>query len=92
MCDMFSLADRLALLSGSCCLRQLLACGGDGRPRSGARGQKIAAGDAGHDVTADGDDEHWRQARDLGASEFLTKPVDFDLMREQLRRLSRAAG
>ena len=38
-------------------------------------------------VTAYGDDERRRRARELGATEFLTKPVDFDLLKEQLRRL-----
>jgi CheY-like chemotaxis protein len=31
-------------------------------------------------VTAYGDDERRRRASDLGACEFLTKPVDFDLL------------
>ncbi|HVH78518.1 MAG TPA: response regulator [Stellaceae bacterium] len=34
-------------------------------------------------VTAYGDDERRRRARELGAAEFLTKPVDFDLLKEQ---------
>jgi len=38
-------------------------------------------------VTAYGDDERRRRASDLGACEFLTKPVDFDLLKEQLRQL-----
>ena len=38
-------------------------------------------------VTAYGDDERRRRASDLGASEFLTKPVDFDALKEQLRQL-----
>jgi len=42
-------------------------------------------------VTAYGDDERRRRARELGAAEFLTKPVDFDLLKEQLRRLPIAA-
>jgi CheY-like chemotaxis protein len=42
-------------------------------------------------VTAYGDDERPRRARELGAAEFLTKPVDFDLLKEQLRRLPTAA-
>ena len=41
-------------------------------------------------VTAYGDDER-RRAGELGAAEFLTKPVDFDLLKEQLRQLSTAA-
>ena len=42
-------------------------------------------------VTAYGDDERRRRASDLGASEFLTKPVDFDALKAQLRELSAAA-
>ena len=42
-------------------------------------------------VTAYGDDERRRRASELGAFEFLTKPVDFDLLKEQLRRLPTAA-
>jgi CheY-like chemotaxis protein len=39
-------------------------------------------------VTAYGDDERRRRAGELGASEFIGKPVDFDLLKEQLRQLS----
>jgi CheY-like chemotaxis protein len=42
-------------------------------------------------VTAYGDDERRRQAAELGAAEFLTKPVDFDLLKQQLRQLPSAA-
>jgi CheY-like chemotaxis protein len=42
-------------------------------------------------VTAYGDDERRRRAGELGASEFLTKPVDFDLLKERLRQLPTAA-
>jgi CheY-like chemotaxis protein len=42
-------------------------------------------------VTAYGDDERRRRARELGAFEFITKPVDFDQLKEQLRQLSAAA-
>ena len=42
-------------------------------------------------VTAYGDDERRRCARELGASEFITKPVDFDQLKAQLRRLPSAA-
>jgi CheY-like chemotaxis protein len=42
-------------------------------------------------VTAYGDDERKRRARELGAFEFITKPVDFDQLKEQLRRLPFAA-
>ena len=42
-------------------------------------------------VTAYGDDERRRLASEYGAAEFITKPVDFDLLRTQLRDLSDAA-
>ena len=42
-------------------------------------------------VTAYGDDERRRRADQLGASEFLTKPVDFDRLKAQLRQLSTGA-
>ena len=42
-------------------------------------------------VTAYGDDERRRRARELGASEFITKPVDFDKLKAQLLQLP-AAG
>ena len=38
-------------------------------------------------VTAYGDDERRRRAHELGAFEFITKPVDFDRLKEQLRQL-----
>src|SRR5215468_6060474 len=38
-------------------------------------------------VTAYGDSERRRQASNLGACEFLAKPVDFDRLKEQLRQL-----
>jgi len=43
-------------------------------------------------VTAYGDDERRRRASDLGAANFLSKPVDFDHLKEQLRQLPGAAG
>ena len=43
-------------------------------------------------VTAYGDDERRRRADDLGASEFISKPVDFDFLKEHLRRLPFAPG
>ena len=43
-------------------------------------------------VTAYGDDERRQRARDLGAANFLTKPVDFDHLKDQLAELSRTAG
>jgi CheY-like chemotaxis protein len=42
-------------------------------------------------VTAYGDDERRRRARELGAFEFITKPVDFDHLKQQLRQLPVAA-
>ena len=42
-------------------------------------------------VTAYGDDERRRRASDLGAAQFLAKPVDFDALRAQLRQLPTAA-
>ena len=43
-------------------------------------------------VTAYGDDERRRRARELGAFEFVTKPVDFDQLKEQLRQLRTATN
>jgi CheY-like chemotaxis protein len=42
-------------------------------------------------VTAYGDDERRRRAAEWGACEFLAKPLDFDLLKQQLRQLSRAS-
>ena len=42
-------------------------------------------------VTAYGDEERRRQAWTHGAVEFITKPVDFDLLKTQLRQLPSAA-
>jgi len=38
-------------------------------------------------VTAYGDEERRRQAGAHGAAEFITKPVDFDFLKQQLRQL-----
>jgi CheY-like chemotaxis protein len=43
-------------------------------------------------VTAYGDDERRRRADELGAFDFLTKPVDFDQLKAQLRQLPSAPG
>jgi len=43
-------------------------------------------------VTAYGDDDRRRRARELGAFEFLPKPVDFDHLKAQLRQLPDAAN
>jgi CheY-like chemotaxis protein len=42
-------------------------------------------------VTAYGDDKRRRQAEEAGAFEFLTKPVDFELLKQELRRLPAAS-
>ena len=36
-------------------------------------------------VTAYGDDENYKQAISLGADDFLTKPLDFTLLKEKLK-------
>jgi len=43
-------------------------------------------------VTAYGDDERRRRASEYGATEFLTKPVDFAFLKAQLRRLPTTAA
>jgi CheY-like chemotaxis protein len=42
-------------------------------------------------VTAYGDDERRRRAAELGALEFVIKPVDFTHLKERLRQLPAAA-
>jgi CheY-like chemotaxis protein len=42
-------------------------------------------------VTAYGDDERRQKARELGALEFIAKPVDFELLKARLRELPAAA-
>ena len=42
-------------------------------------------------VTAYGDEQRRHRAGELGASDFLTKPVDFDLLKVRLAQLPRAA-
>jgi CheY-like chemotaxis protein len=42
-------------------------------------------------VTAYGGDERRRNADEYGAAEFITKPVDFNLLKEQLRQLPSGA-
>jgi DNA-binding response OmpR family regulator len=42
-------------------------------------------------VTAYGDDERRRRADEYGAAEFITKPVDFAMLKERLRQLPGAA-
>ena len=41
-------------------------------------------------VTAYGDDERRRRGKELGAAEFLSKPIDFDRLRVRLRQLPNA--
>ena len=36
-------------------------------------------------ITAYGDDENYKTAKQLGADEFLTKPIDFQLLKEKLK-------
>jgi CheY-like chemotaxis protein len=43
-------------------------------------------------VTAYGDDERRQRASTLGAAEFITKPVDFDILKAQLQQLSGISG
>ena len=43
-------------------------------------------------VTAYGDDERRRQASQFGAAEFITKPVDFECLKAQLRQLPASAA
>jgi len=41
-------------------------------------------------VTAYGDDERRRRAAEFGAAQFITKPVDFELLKSQLQQLGSA--
>ncbi|HLY72146.1 MAG TPA: response regulator [Puia sp.] len=38
-------------------------------------------------ITAYGDAENYKQAIDLGADDFLTKPIDFNVLKEKLKSL-----
>ncbi len=38
-------------------------------------------------ITAYGDEENHKRAMDLGADDFLTKPVDFSLLKEKIKNL-----
>jgi response regulator of citrate/malate metabolism len=42
-------------------------------------------------TAAFGDDERRRRAEELGATEFITKPVDFERLKEQLRQFPSTA-
>ena len=60
-----------------------------GRPRVAARGQGEPARSARSSwVTAYGDDERRRRAKEYGAGFFITQPVDFDFLKAQLRQLT----
>jgi two-component system chemotaxis response regulator CheY len=37
-------------------------------------------------ITAYGDSENYSKAMQLGADDFLTKPVDFNLLKEKLKK------
>jgi two-component system, chemotaxis family, chemotaxis protein CheY len=39
-------------------------------------------------ITAYGDAENYNTAKELGADDFLTKPVDFNLLKEKLKLIS----
>ena len=39
-------------------------------------------------ITAYGDDENYKKAIELGADEFLTKPLDFKVLKEKLKNLT----
>jgi two-component system, response regulator, stage 0 sporulation protein F len=43
-------------------------------------------------VTAYGDEERRRRAQETGALEFISKPVDFDFLKAQLRQLPPAVA
>lgn len=36
-------------------------------------------------ITAYGDEENYRKAMELGANDFLTKPIDFSVLKEKLK-------
>ena len=38
-------------------------------------------------ITAYGDDENYKQSMDLGANDFLTKPLDFTNLKEKLKHI-----
>ena len=39
-------------------------------------------------ITAYGDAENYKQAMQLGADDFLTKPLDFTLLKEKLKNIT----
>ncbi|MDR6944333.1 response regulator [Mucilaginibacter pocheonensis] len=38
-------------------------------------------------ITAYGDDDNYRQSMELGANDFLTKPLDFNSLKEKLKHI-----
>lgn len=38
-------------------------------------------------ITAYGDEENYRQAMEKGANDFLTKPLDFNILKEKLKKI-----
>jgi two-component system chemotaxis response regulator CheY len=38
-------------------------------------------------ITAYGDEENFKQAMEKGANDFLTKPLDFNLLKEKLKKI-----
>jgi DNA-binding response OmpR family regulator len=38
-------------------------------------------------ITAYGDDENYKQSMELGADDFLTKPLDFNNLKDKLKHL-----
>jgi len=39
-------------------------------------------------VTAYGDDSNYSKAMEIGANDFITKPVDFVLLKEKIQKLN----
>lgn len=38
-------------------------------------------------ITAYGDEENYKQAMEKGANDFLTKPLDFNILKEKLKKI-----
>ncbi len=38
-------------------------------------------------ITAYGDEDNYRRAMQLGANDFITKPVDFNMLKEKIKTL-----
>jgi len=39
-------------------------------------------------ITAYGDEENFKRSMDLGADDFLTKPIDFGLLKDKIKTLA----